>query len=79
MLYCQCLSTLPLQAVVFAFNVRNTVPEVLMERVSVSMSPSEPGAWRHIVTIAAPKVRRLFTVRPLLSAFEQGMYMYSII
>lgn len=43
-------------AVVFQFTVRNTVPEVLMERVSVAMAPSDPTGWRHVVTIAAPKV-----------------------
>lgn len=41
---------------VFQFNVSNTVPEVQMERVSVAMTPSDPSAWRHVVTIAAPKI-----------------------
>ena len=28
-----------------------------MERVTVTMTPSDPDAWRHVVTIAAPKIR----------------------
>ena len=44
-------------AVVFQFTVRNTVPEVLLERVQVAMQPAEPDAWRHIASIACPRVR----------------------
>jgi hypothetical protein len=28
-----------------------------MERVTVAMTPSVPDGWRHVVTIAAPKIR----------------------
>jgi coatomer protein complex subunit gamma len=42
---------------VFAFTVTNTVPDMLLERVSVVMQPSEPGAWKHVVTVSAPRIR----------------------
>ena len=42
---------------VFGFTVNNTVPEVLLERVTVAMSASEPGAYSHAVTIGVPRIR----------------------
>ena len=41
----------------FGFTINNTVPEVLLERVTVAMAASEPGCYAHVVTIGVPRVR----------------------
>lgn len=43
--------------IVFQFTIRNTVSEVILDRAAVAMSPSDSAVWRHVVTIAAQKVR----------------------
>ncbi len=42
---------------VFAFSVTDTVPEIMLERVTVALSPSEPDAYRHVVTLGCPRIR----------------------
>jgi coatomer protein complex subunit gamma len=43
--------------VVLQFTIRNTVPEVLLERAAVACAISDPSAYAHVVSIAAQKVR----------------------
>jgi hypothetical protein len=46
---------LPLQ--VFGFTITNTVAEVLLERVTVHLVPSEAGCYNTLATIGVPRVR----------------------
>ena len=39
------------------FTITNTVPETLLERVTVALTPSLAGAYTHVCTIAVPRVR----------------------
>ncbi len=41
----------------FGFTITNTVPEVLLERVTVHLTPSEAGCYVPLVTIGVPRVR----------------------
>ncbi|RYG39928.1 hypothetical protein EON68_04865, partial [archaeon] len=43
--------------VVFAFTIRNTLPDILLERATVAVTCSEPTLFRQIVSISAPRVR----------------------
>jgi hypothetical protein len=42
---------------VFGFTITNTVPEVLLERVTVHLVASEAGCYAPLVTIGVPRVR----------------------
>jgi Adaptin N terminal region/Coatomer gamma subunit appendage platform subdomain/Coatomer subunit gamma-1 C-terminal appendage platform len=43
--------------IVIQFSLRNTVPEIQLERASVTVQVSDPSCYAHVVTIAAPKVK----------------------
>ena len=47
----------PSCAQVLGFTITNTVPEVVLERVTVALTPSVAGAYVHACTIAVPRVR----------------------
>jgi hypothetical protein len=42
---------------VFGFTVTNTVPDILLERVTVAMSVSEAGTYSPVCTIGIPRIR----------------------
>lgn len=43
--------------IVFGFTITNTIPEVVLERVTMALTPSEPDAYSQVMTIDVPRIR----------------------